>query len=120
MKQRHLRFVTLLVLCGVIALSASALGGPSATIAKGTTAAAIVPEAKVENTQAGPVNWLVKALRLQLGVWFGIQFDPPVTVGGKPAVTTPTNDGPVKSQTGPNKPNMWEVMADKGGEGGVQ
>ncbi len=119
MMQRQLRLVTLLVLCGVIALSASALAGPSATTAKGTTAAAIVPEAKVENTQSGPVSWVVKALRLQLGVWLGIQFDPPSVKGGKPAITTPTNDGPAKSQTGPNKPNIWEVAADNGGDGVV-
>lgn len=120
MKQRHLKLITLLVLCGVIALSASALGGQSATTARGTTAAAIVPEAKVENTQAEPVNWLVKALRLQLGVWFGIQFDSPVTKKFEPKSVSPKNSGPEKDVRGPIKPNIWEVASDHGGEGGVQ
>ncbi len=116
MKQRHLKLITLLVLCGVIALSASALAGQGATTAA-RPAAAITAPATVETETAAPLGWLTKALRIQLGIWFGVQIDPPVTHGGKPVVTTPAEDGPVKSQTGPNKPNMWEVASDNGGEG---
>jgi hypothetical protein len=116
MMQRPMKFITLLVLCGVIALSASALGGPSATSAKGPTAAAINSPAKVEIERAAPVSWLAKALRIHLGVWFGIQFDPPSVKGGKPSVTSPTSDGPAKSQTDPRKPKLWEVLSDHGGD----
>lgn len=117
MMQRHLKIVTLLVLCGVIALSAAAFGGQGATSVKGSAAATIAPPARVEVAQAAPLSWLARTLRLQLGIWFGVQIDPPVTRGGKPAVTTPAEDGPVKSQSGSTNRIEIGVAYDTGGAG---
>ncbi len=116
MKQRHLKIVTLLVLCGVIALSAAAFGGQSATSVKGSAAATIAPPARVEVAQAAPLSWLARTLRIQLGLWFGIQFEPPQVKNATPTVSSPKGDGPVKSQTDPRKPKLWEVLADNGGQ----
>ncbi len=116
MKQRHLKIVTLLVLCGVIALSAAALGGQSATTARGTSAAVTTAPARVESERPAPLSWLARTLRLQLGLWFGIQFEPPQVKNATPAVSSPKDDGPVKSQTDPRKPKLWEVAADTGGD----
>ncbi len=116
MKQRHLKIVTLLVLCGVIALSAAALGGQSATTARGTSAAVTTAPARVESERPAPLSWLARTLRLQLGLWFGIQFEPPQVKNATPAVSSPKGDGPVKSQTDPRKPKLWEVLADNGGQ----
>ncbi len=117
MMQRPLKIITLLVLCGVIALSAAAFGGQGATTAASPAAAKVTAPATVETETAAPLGWLTKALRIQLGIWFGVQIDPPVTRGGKPAVTTPAEDGPAKSQTDPNNPKLWQTLSDNGGEG---
>lgn len=116
MMQRQLKIITLLVLCGVIALSAAAFGGQSATTARGTSAAVITAPARVESDGAAPLSWLARTLRIQLGLWFGIQFEPPQVKNATPAVSSPKDDGPVKSQTAPGVPNKWEVLADNGGQ----
>jgi len=114
MKSQSIRLVTLLALCGVIVLSASVLGGQSATNTRGsgTSVAAAVE-------RPAPAGWLIQTLRVQLRLWFGISLEPAPVKVAPPAVTTPKDDGPVKSQTGPNKPNIWEVAADNGGDGVV-
>lgn len=116
MKQRHLKIITLLVLCGVIALSAAAFGGQSATTVRGISAAVTTAPARVESDGAAPLSWLARTLRVQLGLWFGIQLEPPQAKNATPAVSSPKDDGPVKSQTGTLRPNIWEVASDNGGE----
>jgi hypothetical protein len=109
MTKNPLRSLTLLVLFGVLIACGAALGGQSK---------ATLPQEPSVSKQPSTLSLLVQSARLHLGVWFGIQFDPPAIKGGKPAVTSPTNDGPEKSQTGPDKWKKWITEAmDTGGAG---
>lgn len=119
MLKRLMSLTTLLVLCGVLALSVPAMADRNPQAAKATTPIVKVAVVKTTTQTSAIKSEFVRAswkdgLRFWLRNWLGRPY---INIGDpKP----PAKDEPLKSGTDPKKRNIWqEIARDHGGQEGA-
>ena len=103
------RLTLLLILAGILVLSAPSLAGERA----GAKPQVAQLQSSPETTAPTFMQSVMAAVKTQLRLW--LKIDRPPTV--KPEIKPTTSDGPVKSFTDPNKRKPWlELLQDNGGD----